>query len=413
MDPANAEMLVLLGLTLVAGLYVAKGAKLVRTPQVVGYVVAGVLLGKSFLGAWSPETTHSASMISRIALGMIGFTVGCELSIAKMRKLGKSIAMIVPLEAIGACVLVSAGTYLVTLLAGSPNLPLALILGAVASATAPAGTVDVLQEYKAKGPLTTTLYAVVGLDDGAALILYALVIPIVGTLVVENAHISLVTVVLHPLREIGLSFLLGGIFGGALALVTKWVRGQRETLVFVLAAILACSGIAGYFGLSPILTAMTVGVVLVNLNATASSRCVNALGQVSTPIYIMFFVLVGARLDIALLPSVGMIGLAYILMRTAGKWGGSALGAVAGKAPPVVTRYTGFGLFTQAGVAIGLALSAQHDLVAMGDTSGKAAQLGAAVLGIVTATTFVVQIIGPPFVRYAIIKAGEAKPHPD
>lgn len=387
-----------LAILLLFGLYAAKGAKVLRTPQVVGYVLAGVILGPSVIGLLSLEGSLRYDIVTSVTLGIIGFVVGSELAARNLRGLGRAIAWIVPLEAGLALLLVSLGTYALT-----HNAPLSILLGALASATAPAGTVDVLQEYKAKGPVTTTLYAVVGLDDAFSLISYGFCLPL-AKLFISGEPISLQGVLLNPLREIALAIALGGAAGVMVILPVRWLRHRNELLAFTLGALLLISGLAVKFHLSLILATMSMGVTMVNLRYTMCRRMIGVLNDFDPPIYVLFFVLVGGRLDISLLPKMGLVGLAYIVLRESGKYLGTYLGATIGKADPKVRKYAGLGLFSQAGVTIGLALSIYHELIQAGSQN---AELGKYVIMVITATTFVVQIVGAPFVKLAIVKAGE------
>jgi NhaP-type Na+/H+ or K+/H+ antiporter len=388
-----------LAILLILGLYGAKGARALRTPQVVGYVVAGVILGPSLIGLLSLEKTARYDLITSVTLGIIGFIIGSELAVRNLRGLGRAIAWIVPLEAGFAVLLVGLGTYILT-----RNAPLSILLGALASATAPAGTVDVLQEYRAKGPVTTTLYAVVGLDDAFALISYGFCLPL-AKLFISNEPMSLYNVLIAPLREIVLSIGLGVLMGIAVVIPARRLRHRNEMLAFTLGSIFLISGLAIKFHLSLILATMSMAVTTVNLRYTICRRMAEVLNDFAPPIYILFFVLVGGRLDISLLPKMGLVGLAYIVLREAGKYLGTYLGATIGKAHRNVRRYAGLGLFSQAGVAIGLALSIYHVLI---QTGSQNAELGRYIIMLITATTFVVQIIGAPFVKLAIVKAGEA-----
>ena len=397
------DPLLLLAIAGIVGLYAAMGARRLRAPQVVGYVVVGVLLGAVF-GVLKPRSVADLGIVSSAALGIIGFVIGSELQWSKIRRIGRAIFSILVFESLGALVLVMLVVWLI-----SGDWPLALILGALASATAPAGTVDVLQEYHASGPLTTTLYAVVGLDDVMALLAFGFCMPLARNLLTATHDFSVMSVLVEPLREIGLSVAVGIGVGLLGALLGRFLKTSAEMLVLTLSMIFACSGLCGEWRLSLILANMSMAVVLINLVPRLCGRMVTVLREFSAPIYVVFFVLVGARLNPQDLRGMGLVGIAvgaaYIACRTAGKWLGSILGAKVGRAEPVVAKYTGFGLFSQAGVAIGLALAASHEFERFG---GAAAAIGHDIIAIITATTFVVQIIGPPFIKYAIVKAGEA-----
>jgi len=393
------DAILLIGLAILAGFAISRLARLIRLPQVVGYVAAGILIGPG-LHLVGEAQAGAAELISAVALGFIGFAIGAELRIDVFRRLGKSILWITWVQCLGAFIIVALGVFLL-----SRDAALALIIGAVSSATAPAATVAVLREYRARGTLTTTLYAVIGLDDAAALIIYGFSLPIAKLLMGGGASLSFFGAIFTPLKEIFLSIFLGLAVGLMAALLVRRMRNPEELLVLAIGAVLITSGICRIVELSLILANMTLGVVLINASPAAGRRLLNTVNAFTPPIYILFFVLVGAKLAPSRLGEVGIIGVAYIFLRTIGKWGGSYLGARISHAAAVVRRYLGLGLFTQAGVAMGLALMAVHDFAAFGSAG---VELGIKVINITVATTFLFEIIGPPCVRYVLLKSGEA-----
>jgi Kef-type K+ transport system membrane component KefB len=392
------DILLVLGIVLFCGFWGGTIFRKIRIPQVVGYILAGTVLGVSAFKVVDVSTVDSLSPLNSCALGLIGFMIGSELKISVFRKLGRYIVAILVAESISAYVLVAAATFVVT-----RQIHLALLLGALASATAPAATVDVLWEYKAKGMLTSTLLAIVGLDDALALVLYGFSAAIAKVTILHTG-LSLETVLGQPLVEIGQALGLGLAVALLLGALARVFRASNQALILSLAGILACVGAAKTWHFSPILTCMFLGVAMTNVFPVTSARAYRVLDRFVPPIYILFFVLVGARLDIAALPAMGVLGLVYVAARSAGKIMGARLGARISRAPAVLHKYLGFALFSQAGVAIGLAISIYEEFSHLG-ASGR--ELGLMVIGLITATTFVVQIIGPPFVKYAIARAGE------
>lgn len=393
------DPLLLVGLAVFFGFYGARVVKIFKAPQVVGYVLVGVALN---LGrVFDFDSVHQYTTLCNVALGFIGFGIGGQLRYSAVRRLSRVIFTVVAFESLGATVIVAALVYGLT-----RNGPLALVLGALAVATAPAGTVDVLREYKARGSLTTILYAVVALDDAASLIIYGFTLPVVKILYDPSTAGTWVSYLLVPLEEIFFSALCGALIGAATSWLTRRLRNETDVLVLGVSMVFVCSGIAGTFGLSLILANMAMGLTLVNLAPFASRRAFEAMSGFTPPIYVLFFVLIGARLDLLALPAMGLVGVLYIAGRTLGKWGGAYAGARLAGAEPKVQRYLGMGLFSQAGVAIGLALSIYNELQPLGE---EAAHLGFQAISIITATTFIVQMIGPPFVKKAIVAAGEAR----
>lgn len=393
------DAIFLIGLAILAGFAISRLARLIHLPQVVGYVAAGILIGPG-LHLVGEAQACATELISAVALGFIGFAIGAELRIDIFRRLGKSILWITWIQCLGAFIIVALGVFLL-----SRDAALALIIGAVSSATAPAATVAVLREYRARGTLTTTLYAVIGLDDAAALIIYGFSLPIAKLLIGGGPNLSFFGAIFTPFKEIFLSIFLGLAVGLMAALLVRRMRNPEELLVLAIGAILITSGICRIVELSLILANMTLGVVLINASPAAGRRLLNTVNTFTPPIYILFFVLVGAKLAPSRLGEIGVIGVAYIFLRTIGKWGGSYIGARISHAAAVVRRYLGLGLFTQAGVAMGLALMAVHDFAAFGPAG---VELGIKVINITVATTFLFELIGPPCVRYVLLKSGEA-----
>jgi Kef-type K+ transport system membrane component KefB len=368
-------------------------------PQVVGFIVLGVLHGPSGINVIPLDLSKELVFVSQVALGLIGFDIGSHLHFDDLRRMGRSIVSILLFEAFGTFLLVTGGVYLVT-----SSLPTALIFGALASATAPAATVDVLAEYDAEGPLTTTLLAVIGLDDAIALVLFSIASVFAESQLSGGAAPNLITFVKLPIIEIGGSLLLGIGIGSVLDAIMHRMKSQHDSMAVSIGFVLVGVGLSETLGLSLILTTMTMGILLTNRDEDHTRAIRFTIEQAGPVVYVLFFALVGARLEINTLPAMGALGIVYILLRSLGKFGGAWLGGRIGGAEKVVRENLGFGLLSQAGVAIGLALAASGRFAEFG-IEGEA--LGALVLGVITATTFVVQIIGPIFTKVAISRAGE------
>jgi NhaP-type Na+/H+ or K+/H+ antiporter len=280
----------------------------------------------------------------------------------------------------------------------------ALIFGALASATAPAATVDVLAEYETKGPLTTSLLAVVGMDDALSLLLYSVAAAVTECMILTNRPLSPLTVLGLPLIEIGGSLALGLSAGILLQAVLARMKRFHDGMAISIGFVFLSVGLSQALGFSLILTSMIMGMVVVNRDPAHSRQIRYTIEQAGPVIYVLFFALVGARFQISLLPSMGILGLAYILLRTLGKFGGAWIGGTLGGAAPTVRDNLGLGLLSQAGVAIGLALDSAQRFAQCGP---EGAALGQSIIGVITATTFVVQIIGPICVKFAVHRAGE------
>ncbi len=399
--------LLVIGAMILGGSLTGWLARKLRIPQVVGYIVAGIIAGKSGLHLLSDEEMKLLMPFNFFALGIIGFTIGGELHRDIFRKYGRQFFIILFSEAIGAFILVSS---LVTLLSysisGNLNeaLALGLLLGAISSATAPAATVDVLWEYKCKGILTTTVLAIVALDDGVALLLYTFATSVTTRLLGTDTNVS--QSILHIVREVGGALAIGGAGGLVLYKALPLFSEKGKKLALALGLLCAILGLSIHYEFDIILSAMVMGMLFTNLAPHRVKEFLySSLERVSDAVYIIFFVLVGARLAVAGLPRwMAWMAGAYLLGRTMGKMTGAYLGARLANAPYTVRRYLGLCLFSQAGVAIGLAILAGMNF---SKYYIHGVSFGDAIVMIVTTTTFVVQLIGPPCVKLAVKKAEE------
>jgi Kef-type K+ transport system membrane component KefB len=397
-DILNLDILAIIGILIAVAFIGSKIFQRFGIPQVVGFIVVGTLCGNSFLNIIPLELAHELTFVSHIALGLIGFDIGSHLRLRELRQLGRCLVIILICESIGTLLIVTTGIYAIT-----QSIHIALIFGALASATAPAATVDVLAEYNAKGPLTTSILVVVGLDDALALILYSIASNLAEMAMVGSST-SWENTALIPLIEIGGSVLLGFGLGFILEWIMKHMKSHHDAMAISVAFVFIGVGLSETFGFSLILTSMLMGSFLVNVNSAYTRSIRYTIEQAGPVMYVLFFSLVGARFQIKLLPAMGLLGIAYILLRSFGKLSGAWIGGKLSKVESVICNNLGFGLFSQAGVAIGLALASQQRFSALGE-EGEA--LGNLILNVITATTFVVQIFGPIFVKFAINRAGE------
>ncbi len=305
------------------------------------------------------------------------------------------------------------------------NLPLALIFWAVALASAPAGTVAVIQELRAKVSLTKALYAVVGFDDGLAIVIFGVAATMAKKILLEAAtgmQSNIWSSLQGPLLEIVGSLTLGALFGLIYCQVVRRLRSSADMLVAALAFVFLGVGLAERWHLSLILVNLVLGAVLVNTRREELvHRATEPVRLIMPFLFILFFCLAGAHLDLAKLPRLGLLGLVYILARGFGLVGGARLGAYLGGAEEKIRKWLGLGILSQAGVAIGLALMVQQEFVVLAELHPKAfaalavsnpmmhpAAIGAAVITTVTATSIVFEIIGPILTRIALVRSGEA-----
>jgi Kef-type K+ transport system membrane component KefB/CBS domain-containing protein len=397
----HLNVLLILGIVLFGGLAGGRLFQKFRVPQVVGYIIIGILLGKSGLRLINDEIMLSFRPFNYFALGLIGFMVGGELKRESFAKYGKDFLYILCCEGITPFILVTLfGGIIGSLLFGAKPFVwgLSLLLGAIASATDPATTTSVLKEYKTKGPLTTNILGIVALDDGLALLLFAIASSVAGALIGRGGE-GIISAIIHPLYEIGGAVLVGVISGAVLNALLVRYGDKDRVLVFSIGTVLFVTGISLTLHISMLLAAMMLGVVVVNTRPHKSKEVFNLVEAFTPPIFVMFFVLVGSRLHFSHITfSVLILILTYLLFGLSGKMIGAKIGALLSKSPKTVSNYLPFSLFSQAGVAIGLSiLAAQH----------FEGEIGYTLIIVITATTFATQIIGPPMTKYAVTKAEE------
>ncbi|MFH0911112.1 MAG: cation:proton antiporter [Planctomycetota bacterium] len=394
----------LMGVLALAGYYVGTTMKYLRLPSIIGYMLVGVAVGPHGLFRLIRETQLDAwGFLSEMALGFVAFTIGAELSLKALRQLGKGIVTIIFAESFGAFFAVLLGIYLVT-----RDPAMALIFAAMAPASAPAGTVAVIQEYRAKGTLTTSLYAVVGFDDGLAILIFGFAAALAKAILSHRtggAALSGAAVWIGPSLEILLSLTVGTALGFLFSFLVRKLKNPKDAFILVVAVIFLGIGLSGLWHLSLILTDLVVGFVFANVRKEALVREVGQqLIGVMPLLFLLFFALAGAQLNPVLLPALGLTGLVYILGRTTGLMGGAYLGALLSGAEDKIRRYLGLGILSQAGVAIGLALIVKSEFAALGP---EATRLGSAIITSVTATCVFFEIIGPITTKIALSKAGE------
>jgi Kef-type K+ transport system membrane component KefB len=407
MDPHHFPILLIIGFAVFLGSSGAWVFQLLRIPQVVGYIVIGIIIGKSGFGIIDGDMIKSLQPLNFFALGVIGFMIGGELHRSVFRKYGSQFVKILVAEGMMAFTVVALLTGTIswfTLHDIKAAVSLGLLLGAIASATAPAATVDVLWEYKTRGILTTTVLAIVALDDALGLFLYSFAASVASVLLGVGGT-SALSSFLHAAWQLGGAILLGGFAGFILNLLIRRLHAPDKTLTMVLGVLTVVLGIALHTDLDVILAAMVLGMVLINLAPHRSREAFKIVEQFSPPIYALFFVFVGARLTVTGMPYwMWMLAGSYVIGRTVGKMSGAYLGGRWAKAPKSVQNYLGLCLFSQAGVAIGLSILAG---IRFHDTMLAGMPMGNIIVMVVTATTFLVQIIGPPSVKVAVKKAQE------
>ncbi len=407
-----------LAIALFAGLLLSRLAKLVELPAVTAYLVAGILIGPFCLGAInvpyldfnlgfssSDIANETFSIISNVALGFIAFSIGNEFRVKELKTIGKQATIIGILQAVITSVFVDFA--LITLhfiIPDKLSLEAAIVLGAVASATAPAATLMVVRQYKAKGPVTSTLLPVVALDDAVGLVLFSVSFGVAKGIM--SGSVSVISIVVEPLIEIVLSLGAGALMGYAFSYVERMFESRSKRLSVSVAFVLLTIGISMikfdigevHFAFSSLLSCMMLGTVFCNV-CELSEELMDRLDRWTGPIFILFFVLSGAELDLAVFTDgiIVLVGVVYIVFRCLGKYFGARFSADITKAPANVRKYLGITLFPQAGVALGMAIKAKEALGSVGDI----------VANITLFSVLIYELVGPYLTKISLLKAGE------
>lgn len=409
------QVLLSLSIAIFVGLMLSRLAKLVHLPAVTAYLVAGILVGPYCLGLLGVEgfgfinkaDVDKYAILSDVALGFIAFSIGNEFRLSQLKKTGKQATVIGIFQAVFTTLLVD--VILIAVHFAIPDkfpLPAAIVLGAVASATAPAATLMVVRQYKAKGPLTDILLPIVALDDAVGLVVFAISFGIAKALI--SGHVDVLSVVVEPILEVVLSLLLGLVMGLLFTFFEKFFHSRSKRLsmsvTFVLLTValsmlkFEIGGI--HIAFSSLLVCMMLGTIFCNI-CDFSEELMDRIDRWTAPLFILFFVLSGAELELSVFTDVAIvvIGLVYILSRSAGKYLGASISAKMVNCEPNITKYLGVTLLPQAGVALGMAI--------------KSEQLGAEGAIVANITLFAVliyELIGPLLTKIALLKAGEIKP---
>ena len=407
----TASIFLSLSMALLAGLLLSRLAKLVKLPAVTAYLISGVLIGPFVLGALgvpgigiTSEQIEGFGIISDLALGFIAFSMGNEFRLAQLKKIGKQATIIGVFQALITTVVVD--IVLIALHFAMPNtlsLPAAIVLASVATATAPAATLMVVKQYKAKGPVTDVLLPVVALDDAVGLVIFAISFGIARSM--GTAGISPLAIILEPLLEIALSLLLGFVMGLLFTLCEKYFHSRSKrmavSVTFVMLTVALSSlrfEVGGiHIGFSSLLACMMLGTVFCNI-CEVSEELMDRADRWTTPVLILFFVISGAELDLSVFAqwSVVIVGIVYILSRSFGKCYGANISARMTKCDPNIIKYLGITLLPQAGVALGMAIKA----VELGPD-------GAIVRNITLFAVLIYEIVGPFLTKMALTKAGD------
>ena len=411
------ETLLSLAIALFAGLMLSRLAKLVQLPAVTAYLVAGILIGPFCLGrigvsglGFDEDLLDSLGIISDVALGFIAFSIGNEFRLSQIKKIGKQATLIGVFQAVFTTLVVDAALIALSFIIPDIKFPLpaALIMGAIASATAPAATLMVVRQYKAKGPVTDVLLPVVALDDAVGLVLFSISFGAAKALIA--GQVSVLAIVVEPIIEVVLSVALGTGMGYLFSFFERFFHSRSKRLamsvafVFLTVAISMIDNI--YIGevhiaFSPLLSCMMLGTIFCNI-CDFSEELMDRLDRWTAPIFILFFVISGAELDFNVFADyiLIIIGFVYILFRSLGKYFGANISARLAKSEPNIKKYLGITLLPQAGVALGMAIKAG----ALGGT------IGIIISSLTLFSVLIYELIGPFLTKVALSKAGEINP---
>ncbi len=374
------------------GLIFNRIVKKINLPNVTGYLLAGLLAGPYVLNLLTAEAVEQMGVITDVALGFIAFSIGGSFKISNIKAIGSKVLVITLFESCTASLFVT-----VSLLLFRFPLPVSLSLGAIAAATAPATTLLVARQYNADGPVTRMLLPVVAMDDAVCIILFS-VMTSIAAVIANGSRLSLGAMILDPVREIGLSLILGSLVGFVVSLCAKFFKSRANRISVIVCSIFLCVGLSDKFDLSSLLVCMMNSAVMVNIS-TESDKMLDVCDRWTPPLFLLFFVISGAELNLSVIPQIGLIGVVYLLARTLGKYVGASVGSTIVKAEKNIRKYLGFTLIPQAGVAIAMSQLVISILPDYGE------QIRAVVLS----ATLVYELTGPLITKAALTKAGEIK----
>ncbi len=398
-----SNLVLVLGIMIIIGFFGGVVAHRFKFPRVTGYIIIGILLSPSLTGLIPESTVDDLAILTSIALGVIAYSIGGSLRLERIKKLENSIAWITPLQAVGtwlltALVVTLAAPFIIQVSGSSlwrTFFPMAFVIGAIASATAPATVLAIVREYRASGVVTTTLLSVVAIDDGVAIIIFAVAMGVAAAMAGMAEGFSLYGMLVSPLLEIVQSIAVGAVLAFALIYIARVVHSRSLLLAVVLGTIILCVGIAEVLDVSLILANMVLGVII--CNTVKKEEFFGVIDDVEDVIFAVFFVLAGLHFNLEAMRTAGLLALPIFASRFAAKYFGTMAGAQIAGSPGNVKKCLGLALMPAAGVSIGLALLAQRNFP----------ELGGIIYNAILATVVINEIVGPPLTRLAIFKAGE------
>ncbi len=403
----NIPVLLIFGFISIIGLLAAKYLDKLKIPVIVTYMLIGLLFGPSVLNLLTDNLLSNLHFLTEAILGFVAFKIGLEMDLDSLRQKGGGLIFTIFFESFLAVIAVALLVYI-----GTGSWPIALLLGSLAPASAPAGTVAIIDQYKAKGDLTQALYAVVGFDDAIGVIIFGIALAFGKGIIMTGGDGTFVQTLFEPFRKIGFSLVLGAALAILFIQLAKLLNNKMAvTFGFILSGV----GLSAFFDLSEILSCMVMGIAIGNNKHHQSLREIEEkeIGIMLPLFYIFFFTLAGANLHLQALQHLGLLSILYIIGRVAGLSTGSYLGAAIGGLHDNIRKYLGLGILSQAGVAIGLALVLKQNLTGLGPVINETTQLtlgdqiGQTVFTTIAVTTFIFELIGPVSAKWALEKAGE------
>ena len=395
----SQDVLLSLGTAIMIGLIFNRIVKKLGLPNVTGYLVAGVMIGPSIFQIIPESFIDSMTLLVNVALGFIAFSIGGEFKISKIRQIGKSVLVITFFQALVTTVLVDVGLLLlVPVLNIKPAV--AICLGAIATATAPAATLMIVHQYNAKGRVTDILMPVVALDDAIGLIVFSISLAVAKLTVTPNG-VNPVHMLIDPLIEIALSLIVGAVIGVILTFGLGFFHSRNNRLTSIICAVFLGTSLASLFNLSSLLLCMAIGAVMANFY-NDSEKMIDLTEHWTPAIFLLFFVISGAELDLKIIPTVGLLGIGYLVFRSAGKYFGARLGADVVHETPEVRKYLGVALLPQAGVAIGMSQIVVETFNGLGMS-----EIGIQIRAVVLCATLVYELVGPLLTKMVLTRAGE------
>ncbi len=390
------NILLNVGFLFVIAIIGAEIFKRFKFPAVLIYILIGMLFSPTLLNLVNSTILKNDFIITQLTLSLIAFSIGDTFLVKNLKQVGKEGAILSILQAVFTTIIVIIGLLLLNPFLKIPVSAI-LLLGAIASATAPTSTYMVIREYNARGPFTNYLLTAVSIDDAVAIILFDLIVIIGKTITGKIASGGIISYILAPFMEIILSLGIGFVIGLLLSFALKKKRSHDFTLIISLGTVLTAAGLCIEFNLSPLLCCMALGGTFSNFSVEAS-KTYNTIDKFTPPIFLLFFIVSGAGLDVRILATVGFLGVATIILRTIGKIYGTTLAGCIAKTPKEVSKYLGYAMLPQAGVAIGFAISVRNVFPEFNF-----------ITTVVLANVIYSQIIGPLLAKYALFKTGEAE----